>query len=580
MRFCLDDAQLRLLEDSLQQASPQERGTLLIELAWHLRQRDSGRALALLAEAENLTGPIGLGLQARAALTACEIATLFCRLEAAEAHLVQAKGLLAGGGSDAEFDFDAQGDIHLAESMLAKAQVQAQREQQALCASIADYAHGSDTQRLSIAKAVLGYEQAFIHSSGAIDDDRPLDAAALAWWTATQALRLSRRVPAEAAELYLQASELARTTGQLRLMLLCTINSASTVQGLGDFDEASSRFSTAVAAAQRCAWPILVGASKTGVGRLLRELGQLRESRAVLAAAQLCLGVAPAGHNAANASSELAQTLLALGLAVEALGPIAEAMRIYRQTGATGTIALNLIFQARILAAAGQADDALAALAESAALIDQLGLIALSAAVNDVLAELHRRYKKLPPPVNMSAPNAAIHYAEATLRSGALIEAWQAPASLYIALADDWEAAGDIARAYDYARKALAAKAREATLSLAHPLAVLSLRLQQDLFGDEAEMQDGATASPLPGAPVGLPAAASERLLTPKEREILVLLARNYSNKEIANALMVSSETVKWHLKALYSKLEAASRKHAVTRARTLGMLGQSKAPG
>ncbi|WP_409993906.1 response regulator transcription factor [Roseateles albus] len=63
---------------------------------------------------------------------------------------------------------------------------------------------------------------------------------------------------------------------------------------------------------------------------------------------------------------------------------------------------------------------------------------------------------------------------------------------------------------------------------------------------------------------------------TPKEREILALLARNYSNKEIANALMVSSETVKWHLKALYSKLEAASRKHAVTRARTMGMLGRA----
>jgi ATP/maltotriose-dependent transcriptional regulator MalT len=148
-----------------------------------------------------------------------------------------------------------------------------------------------------------------------------------------------------------------------------------------------------------------------------------------------------------------------------------------------------------------------------------------------------------------------------------MIDSWQAPAVLYIALADDWEAAGNIARAYDYARKALAAKAREATLTLAHPLAVLRLRLQQDLEGDdgeEAELQDPVT-------PV-----ASEKLLTPKEREILALLARNYSNKEIANALLVSSETVKWHLKALYTKLEAASRKHAVTRARTLGMLGRT----
>ena len=562
MKFYLDDQQLRLLEEALAAAPEAARGALTVELAWHLRQRDSGRALTLLAEAESLPAALPPELQARAALTACEVSALFCRLDAAEAYLLRAKDLIA------EADARAQGDAQLAEAMLAKAQVQLAREQQALHASIAHYEHGLDAQRLSIAKAWLGYEQAFSHTQSALALDRPEDAAALAWWTAAQALLQSRRVPAEAAELYLQASELARASGQLRLAIICNINSASTLQGLGDFDEASSRFSAAVALAKRCAWPVLIGASKTGVGRLLRELGQLRESRTVLSAAQLVLGSAPAGHNAANASGELALTMLALGQAAEAVGPIAEAMAIYRRAGANSSVALNLIFQARILAAAGQPDAALAALAESEALIEKLGLPALGVAVNDALAEVHRRYNKLPLPLplNLSAPNAAIHYAEATLHSGALIDSWQAPASLYIALADDWEAAGDIARAYDYARKALAAKAREASLTLAHPLAVLRLRLQQDLLGEDGE--DAQAQDPV--AP-----AASEKLLTPKEREILQLLARNYSNKEIANALMVSSETVKWHLKALYTKLEAASRKHAVTRARTMGMLGR-----
>ncbi|MCV2352576.1 helix-turn-helix transcriptional regulator [Paucibacter sp. B2R-40] len=568
MRFYLDDAQLQPLEDGLQQASAQERGARLVELAWHLRQRDSARALVLLAEADGLAPPMALDLQARAALTACEVATLFCRLDAAEAHLSRAKSLLAGGTrAQGGLDYAALGDAQLAEALLAKVQVQHQREQHALQASIALFSQSGDAQRQAIAKAWQGYELAFTQASSSLALDRPADTAALAWWTAAQALAQSRRVPAEAAELFLQASDLARASGQLRLTIICTINSASTVQGLGDFDEASSRFSNALMLANRCAWPILVGASKTGVGRLLRELGQLGESRAVLMEAQLALGAAPAGHNAANASGELAQTLLAAGQAAEAVGPIAEAMSIYRRGGAGGSIALNLIFQARILSAAGQPDAALAALAESEALIEKLCLPAIRVAVNDALAEVHRRYPKMLPPPGMSAPNAAIHYAEATLQSGAMIDSWQAPAVLYIALADDWEAAGNIARAYDYARKALAAKAREATLTLAHPLAVLRLRLQQDLEGDdgeEAELQDPVT-------PV-----ASEKLLTPKEREILALLARNYSNKEIANALLVSSETVKWHLKALYTKLEAASRKHAVTRARTLGMLGRT----
>jgi len=66
------------------------------------------------------------------------------------------------------------------------------------------------------------------------------------------------------------------------------------------------------------------------------------------------------------------------------------------------------------------------------------------------------------------------------------------------------------------------------------------------------------------------------RPLTPKEREILQLVARNYSNKEIAQASGASEETVKWHLKNVFAKLGAGSRKHAVVRARTLGVIGLS----
>ncbi|TDN57798.1 LuxR C-terminal-related transcriptional regulator [Paraburkholderia sp. BL10I2N1] len=62
-------------------------------------------------------------------------------------------------------------------------------------------------------------------------------------------------------------------------------------------------------------------------------------------------------------------------------------------------------------------------------------------------------------------------------------------------------------------------------------------------------------------------------VLTPKEREILELLAQNLSNKEIAVAATVGEGTVKWHLKNLFGKLDASSRKHAVRRALALGLL-------
>jgi len=62
-------------------------------------------------------------------------------------------------------------------------------------------------------------------------------------------------------------------------------------------------------------------------------------------------------------------------------------------------------------------------------------------------------------------------------------------------------------------------------------------------------------------------------VLTPKEREVLELLSRNLSNKEIATAMGVGEETVKWHLKNLFGKLSAGSRKHVVRRAQLLGLL-------
>lgn len=55
---------------------------------------------------------------------------------------------------------------------------------------------------------------------------------------------------------------------------------------------------------------------------------------------------------------------------------------------------------------------------------------------------------------------------------------------------------------------------------------------------------------------------------------MLQLLARSYSNKEIAISLEVGDETVKWHLKKIFGKLEVGSRKQAVTRARALGVVG------
>jgi two-component system NarL family response regulator len=66
---------------------------------------------------------------------------------------------------------------------------------------------------------------------------------------------------------------------------------------------------------------------------------------------------------------------------------------------------------------------------------------------------------------------------------------------------------------------------------------------------------------------------ASSSLLTPREREIIRLLARGFNNSAIAHSLYVSRETVKLNLKSIYRKLGVTNRTQAAVWAVREGIL-------
>lgn len=63
-------------------------------------------------------------------------------------------------------------------------------------------------------------------------------------------------------------------------------------------------------------------------------------------------------------------------------------------------------------------------------------------------------------------------------------------------------------------------------------------------------------------------------LLTPREVEVLTLIAEGESNRKIARDLHLAEATVKRHLATNYTKTGASSRIDAVNKARRLGILG------
>jgi len=85
-------------------------------------------------------------------------------------------------------------------------------------------------------------------------------------------------------------------------------------------------------------------------------------------------------------------------------------------------------------------------------------------------------------------------------------------------------------------------------------------------------VHDGQTVIP-PAIAVKLASRLRATELTPRELDVLRLLATGQSNKQIAAALFIAEGTVKTHVNALLRKLEAADRTGVVTLALKRGLL-------
>jgi DNA-binding NarL/FixJ family response regulator len=101
----------------------------------------------------------------------------------------------------------------------------------------------------------------------------------------------------------------------------------------------------------------------------------------------------------------------------------------------------------------------------------------------------------------------------------------------------------------------------------------LLLRLSQEKEESQEERVGSATEAPTTQARETLPTAAANRELSPREAEVLGLVAHGYTNEQIARELLLSTSTVKNHVGHILSKLGASDRTQAAIMAIEMGLI-------
>jgi signal transduction histidine kinase len=464
--FAVDD-DVAQWEISLLALRDADRVPVLLPLAWHLRQRDTGRALLLAQEALELLPDSGLDAgqralaEARMALVRAEASWLNGELgEAlaqAEAILDTCSALLAHTGcADAHWLIAGiavdRGDHRAVDAAFSQAAEAARRGGDELRALLAEAALARSAVQRDRGAALARWGERLSADSARLHP-------ALATWiydflalTANQAADFSA-----AAGHFVRCYEAALQSGQLRAAIRAAANIGENFTMLGDHQTALAWTQTALELARPAGWPLSVGACLMQSADTLRRLGQLDAARDMLEQALATLKPMENARSYAIALQYLGDLSLDRG-------EFGAALDAFRRTEARADALGHADFhsaarrgQAHALSQLGRATEALEVAATAVSMAAEQAHPYNHIAALRVIAIIHARHR-LPAPAAMDEPNPALHYMRQALSVAAGIEGYTVPGDLYDAMAREYAAVGDFARAYEMALAAGAAR--------------------------------------------------------------------------------------------------------------------------
>jgi signal transduction histidine kinase/tetratricopeptide (TPR) repeat protein len=459
--FSVDDAALsRLSQPAAPSASARTVAMQRTSLAWHLRQRDTARALALADEAEPLLEADDHALRARLQVVRAEARWLVADLPGCYA-LLQAAGAGFGAGGDLCGQSDAVligtsaavdgGRLDDACTGARRAVVLAEAAGDGVRARQAQavLAFWSMVRDLENAEREWGATMAAFARSA-----EPLSAMWAHDFFGVVHLRQGR--PAAAITGLSQAFALATRTGQVRRAILAGTNVAGAFSSLNAHDAALEWVEQALALARRSGWPASLGTCLMEMGDALHAVGRLDAARRALDEAVAVLSPLPDSILLSNARRFLANLMLQQGEPRAAAELATQALATARRSGlhdlecwCQRSLAMALFRQGHQEQAAAEAESALR-LAESQ---DSSELrIDVLLAQAEILA---------PPSEPGSSPRSSLPHLLQALALGEEVEGLIALPRTLDAAANEYACRGDHARAYAFVHKANLARDHE-----------------------------------------------------------------------------------------------------------------------
>jgi DNA-binding NarL/FixJ family response regulator len=349
--------------------------------------------------------------------------------------------------------------------------------------------------------------------------------------------------------------------GNIYCHLMATFAELADVRRAAEWTEATSRWLASLPAAV-----LFTGICRVHRSQVLQRTGAW--AQAEREAAQVCLDLAELQVSGA------AEGHYQVGELRRLRGDLAGAEAAYRQAHRLGRdpqpgLALLRLAQGRAPAAAASVRAALAAVVHDrlarARLCAAQVEIALAAAQPEVAARACEELERTASTYGSSGLEAAALQARgAVLLAGGRVEA---ALPTLRAACQRWQ---ELDAPYDAARVRLALA--EAYRALGDgDAAALELDAAEATFERLGAAPDAATVRALRGRPA-LPGGLTER-----EAQVLALVAAGRSNREIAEALVLSSKTVARHLSNIFAKLGVASRTQAAAYAFEHGLATPSR---